>query len=283
MHRTVAALRVLAAVILLGGLLLAAGARPARTSPAEDGARQEERGPAGLEAKAIDLTYPFDATTIYWPTDQPFHWERTKWGPSPGGYWYASAAYAASEHGGTHLDSPIHFAEGGASVDEIPLTKLIGPAVVIDISGACARDRDYQLSVADLEAWERDRGPIPRGAIVLVRTGWGRYWPDRARYLGSDRPGDTADLHFPGISGEAARWLALRRTIDGVGIDTASLDHGPSRDFSAHRALNSAGLYGLENVAHLDRLPPTGATLIALPMKIKGGTGGPTRVIALLP
>ena len=164
------------------------------------------------------------------------------------------------------------------------------PAVSADRPGRsgqrcprCKRDRDYRLRVDDLVAWESAHGRIPDGAIVLVRTGWGRFWPDKAHYLGSDKPGDTAHLHFPGISRGAAEWLARQRKVDGVGIDTASLDHGPSRDFIAHQVLNGAGIYGLENVANLGELPELGATLIALPMKIQGGSGAPTRVIAILP
>ena len=254
-----------------------------RAEPPRDPLAEAAREAAGLAARAVDLTYAFDETTIYWPTDQGFRWEKTKWGTSPGGYWYASASYAASEHGGTHLDSPIHFGAGQAAADEIPVSRLIGPAAVIDVTKACAEDRDYRLAVSDLTAWEGAHGAIPPGAIVLVRTGWGRFWPDKARYLGSDKPGDTAGLHFPGIAPEAAEWLVAHRKIAGIGIDTASLDHGPSRDFRAHRVLNGAGLYGLENVARLDQLPPTGAIAIALPMKIKGGSGGPTRIIAILP
>ena len=264
------------AAMVLGGLLVAASAQPpSAPSPVDIRA-------ATLAAKAVDLTYAFDERTIYWPTDPSFRWQKAKWGPSPGGYWYASATYSASEHGGTHLDSPIHFGEGQATADQIPVSRLIAPAVVIDISEACAKDRDYRLGATDVTAWEQAHGQVPEGSIVLVRTGWGQYWPDKRRYLGSDVPGDTANLHFPGISKEAAELLVQRR-VNGVGIDTASLDHGPSRDFLAHRVLNGAGIYGLENVAQLDRVPATGATLIALPMKIKGGSGGPTRIIAILP
>ena len=156
-------------------------------------------------------------------------------------------------------------------------------AVVVDISAACARSADYRLSTADLAAWEKTHGRIPDTAIVLVRTGWSRFWPDKKRYLGSDTPGDTAHLHFPGIAPDTAQFLAKQRKIAGVGIDTASIDHGPSKDFMTHRILNGAGIYGLENVANMDKLPPTGVTLIALPMKIKGGSGGPVRIVALLP
>jgi kynurenine formamidase len=235
------------------------------------------------ESKVVDLTYNFDETTIYWPTATPFVWEKESWGVTKGRYWYAAARYSASEHGGTHLDSPIHFGQGQSSTDQIPLSRLIGPAAVIDIVKACEKDPDYRLTTEDISAWENSHGRIPDESIVLVRTGWGNFWTDRKKYLGTDSPGDVANLHFPGISREAAEFLAKQRKIDGIGIDTASLDHGPSQDFIAHQILNGANIYGLENVAKLDQLPARGATLIALPMKIKGGTGGPTRIIAILP
>jgi kynurenine formamidase len=235
------------------------------------------------ESKIVDLTYSFDEKTIYWPTAKPFQWEKESWGKSAGGYWYTAARYAASEHGGTHLDAPIHFGESRLATDEIPISRLVGPAVVIDISGAAAKNADYLLTVDDIASWEKTNGKIPDNSIALIRSGWGKFWPDRKRYLGTDAPGDTANLHFPGISREAAEFLAKQRKIDGVGIDTASIDYGPSKDFIAHQILNGANIYGLENVANLDRLPAKGATIIALPMKIKGGTGGPVRIIAITP
>src|SRR5581483_1020521 len=198
-----------------------------------------------------------------------------------GGYWYASGRYAASEHGGTHLDAPIHFGQGKPAMDEIPLTRLVAPALVIDISSACAHNPDYLLTAADLAGWEKAHGRIPNATIVLVRTGWSKFWPDKKRYLGSDTPADTAHLHFPGIASDAAKFLAEQRKVAGVGIDTASIDYGQSKDFMTHRILNGAGIYGLENVANLEKVPATGATLIALPMKIKGGSGGPVRIVAL--
>jgi kynurenine formamidase len=233
--------------------------------------------------KLVDLTYPFDERTIYWPTNKAFQWEKTDWGMTAGGYWYASANFAASEHGGTHIDAPIHFGKGQHAVDEIPIQRLVGPAVVVDVTPGVARDRDYRLTVEDLKAWEARHGRIPDGAIVLMYSGWGRHWPDRGKYLGSETPGDPKTLHFPGFSKDAAEFLVKERKIDGVGIDTPSIDHGPSTNFIAHQVLNGANLYALENVANLDKLPPKGATLIALPIKIKGGTGGPVRIIAILP
>ncbi len=265
---------VLGLAIALGGWSLLAPSQPPKQRPG---------GGAIDTSKVVDLTYSFDQSTIYWPTAKSFDWQRESWGISPGGYWYTAARYAASEHGGTHLDSPIHFGKDKATVDQIPLSKLIGAAVVIDIAAACAKDPDYRLSLADIASWEKQQGAIPDGAIVLVHTGWGKFWPDRKRYLGSDTPGDTAHLHFPGISREATEFLVTQRRINGVGIDTASMDYGPSKDFIAHQIINGANVYGLENVANLEKLPPTGATLIALPMKIKGGTGAPTRIIATLP
>lgn len=259
-------------LIVIGAL---AACRPAATARAHPIATDE--------SKIVDLTYSFDEKTIYWPTAKPFTWEKEAWGRSAAGYWYTAARYGASEHGGTHLDAPLHFAEGKQAADEIPLAKLVGPAVVIDIAEACAKNPDYRLTVEDITGWEKRHGRLPDKSILLIRTGWGRYWGDRKKYLGTDRPGDTANLHFPGISREAAGFLANQRRIDGVGIDTASLDHGPSKDFIAHRLLNGANIYGLENVANLERLPAKGATVIALPMKIRGGTGGPTRIIAILP
>ena len=238
--------------------------------------------PAIDETKLVDLTHPFDDKAIYWPTAKPFTWEKESWGRNAQGDWYTAGRYSASEHGGTHLDAPIHFAKGKQTVDQIPIDKLVGPAIVIDVSAAVATDRDYRLSPADVSAWEAKHGRIPSGSIVLVHTGWGKFWGDKKAYLGTDKAGDTSNLHFPGISKEAAALLAERK-VDAVGLDTPSLDHGPSRDFAAHRAFAAANVYGLENVANLDRLPPIGATLIALPMKIKGGTGGPTRIIAIIP
>ena len=241
------------------------------------------RGAVVVQSYEPAIRYSYDDQTIYWPTAQPFKWEKEAWGTSASGYWYTAARYAASEHGGTHVDAPIHFGEGKVALDELPLQRLIGPAVKIDVRKACEQDRDYRLTVADITAWEKDHGAIPANAIVLVHTGWGQFWPDKKRYLGTDAKGDTANLHFPGISKEAAEFLARERKPSGVGIDTASMDYGQSKDFIAHQVLNGANIYGLENVAFLERVPPTGATLLALPMKIKGGSGGPLRIVAEVP
>ena len=243
-----------------------------------------QRALAGIdETKLVDLTYPLDEQTVFWPTNRPFTWEKSFWGKTAQGYWYASAEFSMSEHGGTHIDAPIHFAEGRQAVDEIPLHRLIAPAVVVDVRSAVAEDRDYRLSKQDLERWESRHGSIQQGAVVLMLTGWGQGWPDKSRYLGSPTPSDPKTLHFPGFSREAAEFLVKERHIDGIGIDTPSIDYGPSQDFVVHQIINGANCYGLENVANLDKLPAKGAILMALPIKIKGGTGGPVRIIGILP
>lgn len=234
-------------------------------------------------AKVVDLTYPFDAQTIYWPTAKHFALDTVAKGDTPGGYWYEANNYCAAEHGGTHMDAPAHFAQGGATADQVPPTTGIGPLVKVDVSAAAATNADYRLARGDLEAWERAHGRIPKGAIVVMYSGWGARWPDAKRYLGTDVAGDVANLHFPGFSQDAAEFLVRERDINGIGVDTPSIDHGPSTDFIVHRVINGAGKPGFENLAHLDRVPASGATLIALPMPIAGGSGGPLRAIAVLP
>lgn len=234
--------------------------------------------------RAVDLTHPFGARTLYWPTAPTgFRLEQLSSGQTEGGWFYSAYAYQAPEHGGTHLDAPVHFARNGLTADRIPLHQLMGQAVVIDISAQAARNPDYQLSVDDVTAWERRHGRIPRAAIVLLRTGWGLRWPDRKAFLGDDKPGDASGLHFPSYGAAAARLLVNVRRVAALGADVASIDHGQSRDFPVHRIAAEANVPGLENLANLGTLPPRGATVIALPMKIEGGSGGPLRAIALIP
>lgn len=233
----------------------------------------------------VDLTHPFDADTVYWPTEEGFVHERGFAGRTDGGYWYEAHRFRGAEHGGTHLDAPVHFAEGRATADAIALERLVGPAIVVDVSAACATNRDHAVGVADLEAWERAHGAIPEGAIVLLRTGFARFWPDRVRYLGTDERGaaGVAKLRFPGLGAEAARWLVAERRVRAIGIDTASIDPGVSKDFAAHQVLGAADVPVFENLAALDRLPARGFEVVALPMKIGGGSGGPLRAIAIVP
>jgi kynurenine formamidase len=243
-----------------------------------------ERAAASALRGLVDLSHPFNEQTIYWPTAQKFVLTKVAEGETEGGYFYAANNFEAAEHGGTHLDSPIHFARGGDRADEIPLRRLVGRAVVIDVSDQALDNRDYLISRADLRGWERDNGRIPRRAIVLLRTGWERFWPDAEQYLGTAERGAQAvpKLHFPGLSQGGARWLVNRRDVKSVGIDTASIDYGQSTDFLAHRVLGAANVPVFENVARLGRLPSRGFAVVALPMKIDGGSGGPLRIMAVL-
>lgn len=233
----------------------------------------------------VDLSHDFSTETIYWPTAKPFTLEVVSAQKTSGGYYYAANNFSTSEHGGTHLDAPIHFAEGRHTADQVPLDRLVGPAVVIDAAARSDADADYRLDAAALKEWERSHGRIPGGTIVLVRTGWSSRWPDKSRYLGTSKNGSAgvAELHFPGIDSSAARWLSAERRVKAVGIDTPSIDYGQSKTFDTHRILLAQNIPAFENVANLDRLPASGAFVVALPMKIKGGSGGPLRIVAVVP
>jgi kynurenine formamidase len=233
----------------------------------------------------VDLTHAFGADTIYWPTERGFVLEQEFAGPNPKGYYYAANRITTAEHGGTHLDAPRHFAEGRKTADAIDPARLVGEAVVVDVTAKCADDPVYEVSSDDLVAWERDHARQLADVIVLLKTGWAAKWPDRAAYLGTAATGPeaVAELRFPGLAPEAARWLVEQRRIRAIGIDTASIDHGPSTHFESHVILCGAEVPIFENVADLSTLPPEGAFVAALPMKIAGGSGGPLRIVARLP
>jgi kynurenine formamidase len=237
----------------------------------------------GRAGRWVDLTYEFSSETIYWPTGKPFELEEVFYGMSENGYFYSTYNYGGSEHGGTHFDAPVHFAEGAQTTDQVSIERLIGPAAVVDVTDKVTPD--YQIQIADIERWESQHGRIPDGSILMFRTGWGSRWPDRKSYLGTEKTGAeaVAELHFPGISPEAAQWLLDERDIDAVGIDTPSIDYGQSKMFETHQILYPAQMPGFENVSNLEELPEVGSYVIALPMKIAGGSGAPLRIIAFVP
>ena len=237
------------------------------------------------EHTIIDLSHAYDAETIYWPTEEGFMLEEGFAGVTDKGYYYAANAFRSAEHGGTHLDAPIHFAEDRQTVDAIPLERLVGSAVVVDVSERALADADYQVRVADFEAWEAEHGQLPDGVIVLLNTGYAQFWPDRVRYMGTDERGSEAValLHFPGLHPDAARWLVEERDIHAIGLDTPSIDYGQSTLFESHRVLFEANIPAFENVANMEGLPAHGFVVAALPMKIRGGSGGPLRIIAFIP
>jgi len=237
------------------------------------------------EGTIVDMSYAFNDETIYWPTAPGFDKNTDFEGITPAGFWYTAYTVTTAEHGGTHLDAPIHFSEGKHAADQIPLERLMGSAVVVDVSEQAAANRDHLISVDDIMAHEHEHGAIPDGSILLFRTGFGQYWPDREAYMGTAERGQDAValLHFPGIDPVAAQWIVDNRSIKAVGIDTPSIDYGQSALFESHQILFGQNIPAFENVANLDQLPVTGATVIALPMKIEGGSGGPLRTVGIVP
>ena len=234
--------------------------------------------------RLVDLTYTFNDSTIFWPTAEPFKLHRGSEGMTDKGYFYSAHRISLAEHGGTHIDAPHHFWKPGKTVDELAISRFMGPAIVIDVSDSALANPDYQITVEDLKAWEQQHGRIPDGSIVLLKTGYGRFWPNKKKYLGTAERGAQAvsKLHFPGLHPQAAQWIATKRDIKMIGLDTASIDYGQSTHFKSHINLLKHGIPALENVANVDKLPPSGFTVTALPMKIEGGSGGPVRIIARL-
>ena len=240
--------------------------------------------PDALSGKIIDLRYAYDSTTVYWPTEKGFVFEKGQEGFTPGGWYYTANRFWTPEHGGTHIDAPIHFFKDRDYLDQLPLERLIGKGVVIDVSEKCASNPDYQVSVEDLAGWEATHGQKLNDVIILLRTGYGKFWPDRVKYMGTNDRGleAVAKLHFPGLHPDAAKWIVENRNVKAIGLDTPSIDYGQSKDFKTHVTLYEKSLPAMENVANLDQLPEKGFTVIALPMKIKGGSGGPLRIIAVM-
>ena len=233
----------------------------------------------------IDLSHSYDSSTLYWPNNtKGFEHITEAEGKTASGYYYSSYRMCTPEHGGTHLDAPIHFAENKLTVDQLPLSSLTGNAVVIDVSQKALTNRDYQISIEDIESWETENGRIPDKTIVLFRTGYGQFYPNRGKYFGTSKTGLEAipELHFPGISPETTQWLVEQRNIKALGLDTPSLDYGQSKEFKTHRLLLGSNKPGFENLANLNKLPLKAIYIVALPMKIAKGSGAPLRIIATL-
>lgn len=233
----------------------------------------------------VDLSHDYSDETVYWVTSEEFEMDTVFAGTTDKGYYYSAYNFSTAEHGGTHIDAPVHFAENARSVDQIPLENLVGPAIKVDVSSLALNNPDYQISISDLQTWEANHNSeIPNAAIVLLYTGFSSFYPDRKRYLGTDQRGDEAlaDLHFPGLSPAAAKWLVENRNIHAIGIDSPSIDYGQSTDFQSHVVLMTKNIPAFENLASLEKLPTSGFNIVALPMKIKGGSGAPLRIIAIV-
>lgn len=234
----------------------------------------------------VDLSHAYDEKTLYWPNNKTgFEHKPDFVGMTPGNYFYSSYSLSTPEHGGTHLDAPIHFAQKGWTLDQIPLTSLTGEAVVIDVKSKTVNNPDYLINIEDVLRWEGENGKIPSHSMILFNTGYAKSYPNRKEYFGTDKRGmeAIAQLHFPGIDPQLSTWLVKERSPKAVGIDTASIDYGQSTDFKTHRILLGANIPGFENLANLDQLPKRGAFVVALPMKIAEGSGGPLRIVAAVP
>jgi len=233
----------------------------------------------------LDLSYPINNNTLHWITSRPFEmrviYNGTK---SEGGtsFWLQSEDVAFNSHTGTHMDAPCHFAYGRWCVTDIPLEHLVDrPAAVVDVTKECQSNPDYQVTIDDITRHEAKYGKLPDACILLIKTGWSRYWPIKEQYFGSES-NDVTQLHFPGIHITTARWLAQNRHLVGIGIEGPSIDAGQSLDKGTHVALYDHNVYGLENLPNLHRLPARGAVLTVLPLKTERASGAPVRIIANL-
>jgi len=275
------------AILILGvglaGLTMVA-ARPSANADGESQKNSASRGEQWLrgipdgKTAIVDMTYAINDKLPAWPGDERTFEAKVNATVEKNGYFTRS--FWMLEHYGTHMDAPAHFPPGNIPLDKIPETHFFGPAVLIDVREEGAKDADYRLKVTRVEKWEALHGRIHPGSIVLLRTGWGATrWPDQARYRNMDAKGV---MHFPGYSVESAKLLIERGAV-GLGIDTLSVDYGASKNFEVHRVDLPAGLYNLENLANLDKLPEAGAFVIAAPIKLEGGSGGAVRTFAVLP
>jgi kynurenine formamidase len=274
---TISSAALLCAFLIFGLVRLRAASSPAPQSKKTVSPQAWLRGVSDGSTRVVDMTYAINGKLPAWPGDERTFEAKVAASPEKEGYFARS--FWTLEHYGTHMDAPAHFPPGKEFLDQIPVAHLFAPAVVIDVREEAGKDPDYRLRVMRVEKWEALHERIPAGAVVLLRTGWASRWPDQARYRNMDSAGM---MHFPGFSVEAARLLIERGAV-GLGIDTLSIDYGPSKDFEVHRVTLPAGLYQLENLANLDQLPEAGAFLISAPIKLESGSGGPVRVFAILP
>lgn len=241
------------------------------------------------KVQLIDLTNTLSAETPTLELPPPFanladfSLEQVSAYDAPGPLW-KHHDIRTGEHVGTHLDAPIHWVtgRGGKDVSQLELSRLVGPAVVLDFADEASRDADFLLDVHHVQAWEQQHGGIPANAWLLLRTGWDRYAQDRRRFLNADETGS----HTPGFTAACARWLAEEREISGVGVETVGIDAGGAAamdpPFPVHHYLLGADKYGITSLQNLHRLPPQGTLVVVAPLPIVGGTASPTRVIALV-
>jgi kynurenine formamidase len=274
------------AVLMAAGFVLGANRYKGSPQPQQQGGGAEHHQTAVLEElqeisaqqmRVVDMTYAISDKLPKWPGDNRAFEASVVATPEKEGYFARS--FWMLEHYGTHMDAPAHFPPGKLTLDQIPTSHFFGRAIVIDVRQEAGKDPDYRLTTARVQTWEAAHGRISPGSIALLRTGWASRWPDETKYRNMDAHGV---MHFPGYGVQAAK-LLIARGVRGLGIDTLSVDYGPSKNFEVHQVDLPANLFNLENVANLDELPESGSFLIAAPIKLEGGSGGPVRIFALLP
>jgi len=240
--------------------------------------RRTPPAPPQLFARVVDLTHSVAEKDPNWEgtAESPYKVKLLASFEKEG---YFTRYISLPEHFATHIDAPAHFAQGVWTVDQIPPQRLVAPLVVINVRGKAANDPDYQVSLDDVAVWEHDNGQIPPGSVVMARTGWAARWDSMKDYRNADNKGV---MHFPGFDLETVKFLVQARQIVGLGIDTLSVDYGPSKDFPVHHFTAKSNVYHLENVANLEGVPEAGGIVVAAPAKLEGGSGGPVRILALL-
>jgi kynurenine formamidase len=234
------------------------------------------------ETRLVDLTHPLEAAAVAWPGEPAFRYEYSSFGRDPDGLWNTAGSFSCGDRVGTYVSAPLRLAEARRALDDVPIQSYVGPIRLLDVAAKCRENRDYAAGPDDLRVHEQEHGRVPAGAVVIVRTGWDRFWANPRRYLGTGEGPAETELHFPGLSRELARELIDRR-VDLVAIDTAAIDPGASPGAPAQRALAEANVPTAANLTGLAGLPPIGASAIALPVRIAGATGGPVRFVALVP
>jgi kynurenine formamidase len=239
-----------------------------------------KKGLVSREIAVVDLTYNLDQTDPYWPEGRT----QTPFKAKVAGTYARNGLFARDleipEHFGTHIDAPVHFDPHGWKVAEIPLVRLIAPAIVIDVTQEAATQAEYRVTVEDIQKWEKAHGSAPPAGIVLFRTGWGKRWPSQSEFMKQDPEGHP---HFPYLTVEAGRYVMKQMKPVGIGIDSPGIDRGDDHTYPLHHLTLDAGTYLLENVANLTTLPDTGAVVIVAPMKLTGGSGSPVRILGLIP
>jgi kynurenine formamidase len=232
--------------------------------------------PLSSDTPIIQLPPPF-SNTVRFSLSEISHYDER----GPAWYWND---ITTGEHTGTHFDAPVHWATGrdGEDISQVPVSKMIAPAAVLDFSAEAAADPDFLLEIDHVKAWEEANGPLPDGGWLLYRTGWDARSNDQATFINANETGP----HTPGISVSCATWLANESPVIGLGTETVGTDAGTAHSFDppfpCHSSLLGAGKYGLTQLRNLDRLPPQGALVVTGPLPILRGSGSPCRALALV-